>query len=104
MGSLVMNPDPPFAVGTVINCDIGNHGLQRVFVLELDHPCYELRLEDGTTVSASTYNDWLSPGYATWEGNPNGFAQERDDTFVKVRAEVKLTKLGPYGIHGDAQR
>jgi hypothetical protein len=52
-----MNLDPPFAVGTVINCDIGNHSHQRVFVLELNHPCYELRLEDGTTVSASTYND-----------------------------------------------
>jgi len=23
---------------------------------------------------------------------------------VKVRAEVKLTKLGSYGIHGDGQR
>ena len=57
MGSLVMNPGPPFAVGTVIFCDIGDHGHQRVFVLESDHPCYELRLEDGTKVSASTYND-----------------------------------------------
>ena len=35
---------------------------------------------------------------------PNGFAQERDDLFVKARAEVKPAKLGSYGIHGDAQR
>ena len=104
VGSLVMNPGPPFAVGTVIKCDIGDHGHQRAFVLESDHPCYKLRLEDGTTVSASTYNDWLSPGYATWEGNPNGFAQEWDNPFVKARAEVKPAKLGSYGIHGDAQR
>ena len=26
VGSLVMNPGPPFAVGTVIRCDIGDHG------------------------------------------------------------------------------
>ena len=104
VGSLVMNPGPPFAVGTVIRCDIGDHGHQRAFVLESDHPCYKLRLEDGMTVSASTYTDWLSPGYATWEGNPNGFAQERDDPFVKARAGVEPAKLGSYGIHGDAQR
>jgi hypothetical protein len=104
VGSLVMNPGPPFAVGTVIRCDIGDHGHQRAFVLESDHPCYKLRLEDGTTVSASTYNDWLSPGYATGEGNPNGFAQEWDDPFVKARAGVEAAKLGSYGIHGDAQR
>jgi len=52
VGSLVMNPGPPFAVGTVIKFDIGDHGHQCAFVLELDHPCYKLRLEDGTTVSA----------------------------------------------------
>ncbi len=57
VGSLVMNSGPPFAVSTVINCDIGDHGHQRAFVLKSDHPCYELRLEDSTTVSASTYND-----------------------------------------------
>ena len=38
------------------------------------------------------------------EGNPNGFAQERGNLFVKARAEVKPAKLGSYGIHGDAQR
>ena len=38
---------------------------QRAFVLESGHSCYKLRLEDNTTVSASTCNDWLSPGYAT---------------------------------------
>ena len=91
-------------MGRVINCDIGNHGHQRAFVLESAHPCYKLRLEDSTTASASTYNDWLSPGYATWEGNPNGFALEWDDPFVKVWAEVNPTKMGSYGIHGDAQR
>ena len=57
VGSLVMNPGPPFAVSTVISCDIGNHGHQCAFVLKSDYPCYELRLEDSTTVSASTYND-----------------------------------------------
>ena len=55
-------------------------------------------------MSASTYNDWLSPSYATWERNPNGFAQERDDPFVEARAGVESAKLGSYGIHGDAQR
>jgi hypothetical protein len=104
VGPLVMNPGPPFGVGTVINCDVGNHRHQRAFVLESDHPRYKLRLEDGTTASASTYNNWLSLGYATWEGNPNGFALERNDPVVKVRAEVNPTKMGSYGIHGDAQR
>ena len=28
VGSLVMNPAPPFALGMVINCDIGDHGHQ----------------------------------------------------------------------------
>ncbi len=41
VGSLVMNPGPPFAVGMVIKCDIGDHDHQRAFVLELDHPCYK---------------------------------------------------------------
>ncbi len=91
-------------MGRVINCDIGNHGHQRAFVLESAHPCYKLRLEDSTTASASTYNDWLNPSYATWEENPNGFALERDNPFVKVRAEVNPTKMGSYGIHGYAQR
>ena len=35
---------------------------------------------------------------------PNGFAQERDDLFVKARAEVKPAKLGSYRFHGDAHR
>ncbi len=104
VGPLVMNPAPPFAVGTVINCDIGDHGHQRAFVLESDHPHYKLRMEDSTMASASTFNDWLSLGYATWEVNPNGFALEQNDPFVKVRAEVNPTKMGSYGIHGDAQR
>jgi hypothetical protein len=33
VGPLVMNPGPPFAVGTVINCNIGDHDHQPALVL-----------------------------------------------------------------------
>ena len=42
-------------------------------------------------------------GLCNLGGNPNGFVPERDNLFVKVWAEVNLTKLGSYRIHGDAQ-
>jgi len=55
-GPIVLNPGPPFAVGDVIMSDVGKHGLQWAFVLRADHPRYQLRLADGTTVGTSTHD------------------------------------------------
>ena len=60
-GPVVLNLGPPFAVGDVIMSDVGKHGLQRAFVLRADHPRYQLRLADGTTIGTSTHESWLQP-------------------------------------------
>jgi len=62
-GPIVLNPGPPFAVGDVIMSDVGKDGLQWAFVLRADHPRYQLRLADGTTVGTSTHDSWLQPRY-----------------------------------------
>jgi len=59
-GPVVLNSGPPFAVGDVIMSDVGNHGMQRAFVLRADHPRYQLRLADGTTIGTSTHE----PGFS----------------------------------------
>ena len=91
-GPIVLNPGPPFAVGDVIRSDVGNHGLQRAFVLRADHPRYQLRLADGTTVGTSTHDSWLQPRYATGPGNPNGFAPDQDDPFVDIRKTIVASR------------
>jgi hypothetical protein len=107
-GPIVLNPGPPFAVGDVIRADVGKHGLQRAFVLRADHPRYQLRLEDGTTIGTSTHDSWLQPRYATGPGNPNGLAPDQDDPFGDIRKTIAASrsrgsKIGSYGILGDAQ-
>jgi len=106
-GPIVLNSGPPFAMGDVIMSDIGKHGLQRAFVLRADHPRYQLRLADGTTVGTSMHESWLQPRYATGRGNPNGFAPDQDDPFVEIRQTINASrsrgKIGSYGILGDAQ-
>jgi len=84
-GPIALNSGPPFAVGDVIMSNVGKHVLQRAFVLRTNHPRYQLRLEDGTTIGTSTHEPWLQPQYATWRGNPNGFAPDQD--------EIKTTLL-----------
>jgi hypothetical protein len=54
---------PPFAVGAIINADVGNHGLQRGCVLKSDHPRYQIRLESGETVDTSEGEVW----HMTWQ-------------------------------------
>jgi hypothetical protein len=107
-GPVELNSGPPFAVGDVIMSDLGKHGLQRAFVLRADHPRYQLRLADGTTIGTSTHESWLQPRYATGRGNPNGFAPDQDDPFVEIRQTIidsrsRGGKIGSYGILGDAQ-
>ena len=107
-GPIVLRAGPPFTVGDVIRADVGKHGLQRAFVLRADHPRYQLRLEDGTTIGTSTHEAWLQPGYATGRGNPNGFAPDQDDPFFEIRQTIVASrsrggKIGSYGVLGDAQ-
>ena len=105
-GSIVLKSGPPFAVGDVIMSDVGKHGLQRAFVLRADHPRYQLRLADGTTVGTNTHESWLWPCYATGRGNPNGFAP-RDDPFADIWRTINALrsrgKTGSYGVLGDTQ-
>ncbi len=108
-GGAQYNPGPPFAVGNVIHCVVGKHGLQRTFILKSDHPCYKLRLESETTVSTSTKESWLAPRLASWADNLNDIAPDQDDPFSSITRQVKLgrskekQKMGLYGVHGDAQ-
>ena len=83
-GPIVIDPGPLFAIGDVIWSNIVKHDLQHAFVMEVDHPCYKLRLANRTTVSTSTHDIWLWPQYATWAGNPSSFVPEQDDLFVDV--------------------
>ncbi len=103
------NPGPPFAVGNVIHCDVRKHGLQRAFLLKLDHPRYKLRLESGTMGSTSIKESWLALRLASWAGNLKDIALDQDDPFSSIRRQVELgrskekQKMGLYGVHGDAQ-
>jgi hypothetical protein len=92
-------PGPPFPVGDVILADVGKHRLQRAFVMESDHPQYQLRLENEVTVSTSIQESWLKSRIL-------GMAPDQDDLFAKIRKEVKrgIFKMGSYGMHGDAQQ
>ena len=51
-----------FAVGEMITCDVGSHGLQRGFVMKADHPRYKLQLEGGATLTTSHSEAFLTPG------------------------------------------
>ncbi len=92
----------------MIHCNVGKHGLQRVFILKLDHPRYKLRLESGTTVSTSTKESWLAPCLTSRAGNPNNIALDQDDPFSSIRRQVELgrlkekQKMGLYGVYVDA--
>jgi hypothetical protein len=61
IGACVYNPDPPFLVGDVIMCSVGNHGLQQAFVSMLDHRRYRLTLERGDVAETSIKEGWMSP-------------------------------------------
>ncbi len=58
-------------------------------------------------IGTSMHESWLWPQYATWWGNPNGFAPDQDNPFVGIRQTISATlsrgKIGSYGILGDAQ-
>ncbi len=61
-GPVLYNLGPPFAVvGDEIMSNVGKHGLQWTFVLRADHPRYQLRLEDGSTICTSMHKSWLRP-------------------------------------------
>ncbi len=106
-GPIDLNLGPPFAVGDVIMSNIGKHGLQRAFVLRADHPRYQLRLADGTTVGTSMHKSWLWPRYATGRGNPNSVVPDQDNPFADIWQTIKASrssgKIGSYGVLGDAQ-
>ncbi len=84
-------PGPPFPVGNVILADVCKHRLQRAFVMESDHPQYQLRLENGVTVSTSIQESWLKSRIL-------GMAPDQDDPFAEIRKEVKrgILKMGSY--------
>jgi hypothetical protein len=60
-GPVLYNLGPLFAVGDESMSDVGKHGLQRAFVLRADHPKYQLRLENGSTIGTSMHESWLWP-------------------------------------------
>ena len=92
-------PWPPFAVGDIIMSDVGKHGLQRAFVLKLDHPQYQLRLESEVTVGRFMVEAFLIPRLS-------GLALDQGDPFAKIRGQVKQGKsgIGSYSVHGDARQ
>jgi hypothetical protein len=105
IGETMYKPGPPFAVGDIIMADVGKHGLQGAFVIKLDHPQFQLRLESGATESTSMQEVWMSPRLL-WElGNMNNIASDQDNQFSKIQAQVKhrSLRMGSYGVHGDAQ-
>ncbi len=62
-----------------------------LFVMESDHPQYQLRLENGVTVSTSIQELWL-------KSRISGMALDQDDPFAKIRKEVEHgpLKMGSY--------
>jgi hypothetical protein len=116
IGGVLFNPGPPFLIRDIIlydsgcGCDANGRRQLRAFVIKLDHPRYQLRLEAGVTVSTSMQEALLMPRLVTWPGNPNDLAPDQDDPFVNIRRKVEhegargKRKLGSYGVHGNAQR
>jgi hypothetical protein len=96
---LAYHPGPPFPVGDVILVDVGEHDLQQAFVMELDHPQYQLRLENRVTVCTSIQESWLKARMLR-------MAPDQDDLFVRICKEVERgpLKMGSYGVHGNAQQ
>jgi hypothetical protein len=92
-----------FGFGDGFGCGAGT----KAFVLRADHPRYQWRLADGTTVGTSTHESWLWPRYATGRGNPNGFVPGQDNLFAGVLQNINASrsrgKIGSYGILGGAQ-
>jgi hypothetical protein len=86
--------------------NVGKHKLQRAFVINLDHLRYQLRSESGSTESTSMQEAWLLPRLLCEPGNVNNLVPDQNDLFSKIWAQVKhgSSKMGSYGMHGDAQR
>jgi hypothetical protein len=72
-------------------------GLQQGFVLEADHPIYQIRLKIGATVHTNAGESWLQPRYA-----PGQFAADQDNPFADLQDDPKL-KVGSYGLYVDSQ-
>jgi hypothetical protein len=92
---------PPFAMGAIINADVGNHGLQRGCVFKSDHPCYQIRLESGETVDTSEGEAALLAPRSR-----RLVAPDWDSPFDKVLQEIEQEglKMGSYGMHSNAQQ
>jgi hypothetical protein len=95
----MINPGPPYAVGDVIMCDTSgaSRGLQCAFVLWADHPNYQLRLEEGRTVTTHIGEPRLWLGLA-----PGWSVKDHDNPFANVRDDVNL-KMGLYKMQVDSQ-
>jgi hypothetical protein len=109
IGMAVMNPGPPFAIGDMIMCNVGNHGLQWAFVRMADDPRYELLFESEITVETSRGELFMMAWFDTSPGNANDLVLDQDDPWESVRHEVELgqgmgkEKMGSYWVHGNAQ-
>jgi hypothetical protein len=109
-----LNPGPPFAVGEVIMCDIPGHPngahyilghprrfpnrLRRGFVLQSEHPRYQIHLKNGQTVWTHMGELWFCPPFALGE-----FAEDQDDPFANLRIDT-LLEFGSCSVHVNAQQ
>ncbi len=84
IGETMYNPSPPFAMGDIIMANVGKHGLQRVFVIKLDHPQYQLRLESRVTESTSMQEAWMLPRLSCELGNVNNVAPDQNNLFIEI--------------------
>ncbi len=104
------NPGPPFAIGDIILCNVGDHGLQHIFVRLADDPWYQPYLTLKVTVGTSLGESWLAPHLDQSPGNLKDIAKDQDSPWESVRSKVILSKgtvkqkMGSYRVHRDAQR
>ena len=78
------NPVPPFAMGDIIMANMGKHWLQQGFVVKLNHPQYQLRLESGATESTSMQEAWMLPRLSCELGNVNNVAPDQNNLFIEI--------------------
>ena len=92
---------PPYAVGEVVLCDVGNSGLRKAFIRESSHPSYRVRLDDGEDIYVSIGVNGNATFIPRLE-DPK-LAPDLDSPFVDLWTDPAL-KRGSYGMKAEAQR
>jgi hypothetical protein len=95
------NPGPPFAIGSIVICDMVDwcNNKQMGLVTRADHPNYVVCLDDGRMVDTTVTNVVLFPSYA--DSNEEFAPYVEPTVFTELRS--KMSQVGSYGVYIDYQ-